>query len=359
MRLSIVDLAQVPPGGNARSAFANSIALAQRAEELGYHRFWVAEHHGIGGSIASSCPPVLIGQIAAATRSIRVGSGSVLLDYTNPMPVAEQFQVLHAMFPDRIDLGIGRASSGSPTVDHALRGRSSTAVDAGTEGSDSDPVAGLMALMEHEARVTEVVRWIDRDFPDDHPYARVELLPGVDSGPQVWLLGASLASAALAGRLGLPYCYAAFINPLQARAAFAIYRGAFRPAMSANRLESPYAMLGVHLCCAETDEEAARLRASADLFHLDLAARAAGPDAGRPAPLLDPDSAVRALDGCDVPAHLASRQLSGGPERVRALLDELGAATSADEIIIQDLVADHAARVRSYELIAEACASGA
>jgi alkanesulfonate monooxygenase SsuD/methylene tetrahydromethanopterin reductase-like flavin-dependent oxidoreductase (luciferase family) len=347
MRLSIVDLATVPPGGTASDAFAHSVALAQTAERLGFHRYWVAEHHGVGSAVASACPEILVARIAAATMTIRVGSGTVLLNYTRPLRVAETFRSLHAMFPGRIDLGLGRAAS-PEVVDAALRPPS---MDAGGYSDPSQAGAGMLdglgAWMAHEEDLTEVLAWLGGSFSDDDPRAGVRLVPGVSGGPEPWLLGSSPTSAMLAGRLGLRYGFAAFFNPEMAAAALRIYRASFQPSSASGAIEEPWSMLAVNACCAESDRDAARLRASAELFYRQ------GEGIDRP-PLRDAEAAVAELGGVPEPTPRWARHLSGGPTSIRAQLEQLASEVEADEVMVQDLIADPAERVHSYELLAGA-----
>lgn len=348
MRLSIVDLGPVPCGGTSADALANTVRLAQVAEEAGYHRYWIAEHHGRGETFASSNPEVIVGHVAAATETIRVGSGGVLLNHYSPFKVAETFRLLHALHPGRIDLGFGRAD-GLPIVDFALTKDRAAAPEPG------DRMAGMMAWLAAEEQACELVDWLDGSFPADHPFAGVPLLPGVGGGPEPWLLGASTASAALAGRLGIRFCFAGFLNPAGAVGALRAYRHTFATAepgaATASRVATPYAMLALNVACAPTDTEADRLRASAELFWH----RARHGDVRRE-PLPDPDTAVAALGGPPPPTRLDGegwpRQLSGGPSRLREMLEELAAVTEVDEIILQDLIAVPSARLRSYELLA-------
>jgi luciferase family oxidoreductase group 1 len=283
VKLSIVDLSQLPPGGTASDAYAASVALAVRAEELGYHRYWVAEHHGVGSAIAGACPAVLMTRIAGVTSTMRVGSGTVLLNYTRPLAVAESFRSLHALFPGRIDLGIGRADS-PPVVDACLLG----------DRRELESLEPLGSWMGYETDVSEVVCWLEGGFDDGDPRAAVRLAAGVAGGPEPWLLGSSPTSAMLAGRLGLRYGFASFFNPEMAAAALGIYRASFRPSGGVSGVEEPCAMLAVNVCCAETDGEADRLRSSVELFYQ----RGAGAD--RP-PLQHPDAAVAELGGIPEP----------------------------------------------------------
>ena len=325
MQLSIVDLGQVPASGTCADAFAATVGLAQLAERLGYHRYWIAEHHGRGETFASSNPEVLVAHVAAATTRIRVGSGGVLLNHYSPFKVAEVFRVLHALHPGRIDLGFGRAD-GIPVVDFALK-RDREAPDA----------AGMLAWLAQEEQVRELVDWLTGSFPADHPFADVSLLPGVAGGPELWLLGATTASAALAGRLGLRFCFAGFLNPEGAVGALRTYR--------ATAAAEPHAMLALNMTCAPTDAEADRLRASASLF---WARARRGEDQQRPLP--HPDDALLELGGPPAPDP---RLLSGSPSRLREAIEELVALAGADEVIVQDLIADPAARRESYELLAD------
>jgi luciferase family oxidoreductase group 1 len=355
MRLSIVDLAPVPVGGSASDALSNSVALAQLAERVGYHRYWVAEHHGIGAAIASTCPEVLIARIAAATDTIRVGSGTALLNYSTPFKVAETYRALHAMFGDRIDLGLGRASS-PPIIDAALRPEPDEsfiveASELGGIGTASGRLDDLAAWLAHEDQVAETVAWLVGAFAPSDPRSRVQLVTGGAGGPEPWLLGSSPTSALLAGRLGLRYGFAAFFDPMAAAMALRAYRASFQPSAWPDAPTDPHAMLAINLCCADTDDEADRLRASVEHFYR------CGGDIDRP-PLVDASTAVSELGAVPEPTLPGTgplpRHLSGSPERVRLLIDQLAEECQADEIMIQDLIADPGDRLRSYELIAAA-----
>jgi luciferase family oxidoreductase group 1 len=330
----MVDLSPVPAGGTAVDAFVDSVELAQRAERLGYRRFWVAEHHANSGG-AGSNPEVLIARVAALTERIRVGSGTVLLNHYSPFKVAEVFRVLHAMSPGRIDLGLGRAN-GKPIVDYALqRDRS-----------------GIQRFDDYEEQVAEVVAWIDRAFPADHPFAKVRLHPGVDDGPEPWVLGSSSDSAVVAGRWGLRYCFAGFINPRGATEAAAAYRRHFGPSPFPSGVEEPYVALGMNVTVGETDAEGDRLRSTVELFYRRLRA-----GIRRRGPLPTPEEAVAELGGVPAPSEVAPgswpQHISGGPERIREMLEIMAADVGAREIVIQDLIARRDDRLRSYELLAE------
>ena len=224
MRLSVLDLSPIPPGGTATDAYANSVALAQAAEAAGYRRYWVAEHHGIGHAIAGACPEVLVGRIAAATSTIRLGAGVALLNYSTPLRLAETYNALAAMYGDRIDLGIGRAAS-APAVEAALHPEpiADPWSMGAEESSTPSPLDAMAALMSYEDNVGELVAWLGGTSAHTDPRAGVRVVTGPGPGPDPWLLGTSMTSAMLAGRLGLPYGFAAFFNPNEAAAALSAY----------------------------------------------------------------------------------------------------------------------------------------
>ena len=344
-RYSVLDISPIPPAGTATDAFRQSAELIGLAERAGYERYWVAEHHGIGYRNAGSAPEVLIAHLATLTSRIRVGSGAVLVDKYRPYKVADTFRVLHALFPGRIDLGVGRGSS-PPPVEAAL----SAAGD-----DDGDPMfaalAAATALMRYSEQLAELLAWLEHDFEPDHPYAPYPLSPHVAGGHQPWLLGSSPASAVLAGQLGMRYCFAAFLNPRDAPSVLSIYRSAFR---SSFRGAAAQAMLAVSAVCAPTDEEADLLRAGAELHARRIAER----DPAVDLPLPIPARALAELGHAPAPVTVEPgnwpRHLSGSPERMREQLALISAETGAEELMICDLIGDHAARMRSYELLAEA-----
>lgn len=334
MQLSIVDTSQVPAGQTAVEALAATAELARLADRLGYARYWLAEHHGAGRMNASSSPEVMIARVASVTGRIRVGSGGVLLNHHSAFRIAETFRLLHAMFPGRVDLGLGRATGG-PVVDLALqRDRSRR-----------------LHLDDHGEQIVEVLAWLDRAFPDDHPFASTPLFPGVAGNPEPWVLGSSPSSAAVAGALGLPYCFAGFISPTAVGSALDAYRRAFRPSPSPTGVSEPRTMVGVNVSCGETEEEASRLRASVELFYERLFR-------GEIRPLPAADDAVAELGGLPAPSRYAAgdwpRSISAAPDRLRELLETMADEVGADELILQDLISDRADRRRSYELIAGA-----
>jgi len=335
MDLSLVDLSPVPDGGTATQAFANTVETARQAEALGYRRFWVAEHHGRADSIAGTTPEVLLGHLAAETDSIRLGSGAVLLNHYSPFKVAEAFGVLDALAPGRIDAGLGRAN-GSPAADRAL----------GTRRRVQNPDE------DHEQKIEAVVNHLYDDYPDDHAYSDLTI-PRSDGDPPVpWVLGSSPSSAAIAGELGLAYCFAAFIRPGFAAHSVEAYRDQFESSGLAGGLEEPRAMIAVNAVCGETDEEAARLRAVAEATFARIQ-RGAG---GRPETVQDaidelggvPDPTPATLDEDEWP-----RSISGGPATLAGLLDQLADRVGADEVMIQGGAPDHDRTLRSHELLAD------
>ena len=351
--LSVADLSHLSVGGDAAQALANSVDLARLADDLGYARYWVAEHHGDARVVASCAPEVLIGHIAATTSRIRVGSGAVLANWVSPIRVAETYQVLSALHPGRIDLGLGRADSPIPFVDIALTIDRDAAAER--EAAGPDPLAAMTSWLAHEERINEILSWLG-GFPLGHPFASIAV-PRMAEGPQPWLLGASIDSALLAARMGIGFCYGAFINPRDAVGALGMYRNTFRPSALGGRSE-PQSMLAINLCCAETDGAADRLRASVELFHRRAAS------GGERAPLVDPTDAIAEL-GADpsptTPSSLAAGawplSFSGGPARVQELISEMVATTRVDEVIVQDMIAHQDDRLNSYRLISEALGS--
>ncbi len=329
MRLSVLDQSPVSEGGTGADALRNTLDLARLADELGYHRYWVAEHHG-GPMLASASPEALIGPIATVTGRIRVGSGGVMLPHYSPFKVAETFTVLAALFPGRIDLGIGRAAGTDPLTTFALqRDRRDAAPD------------------DFPQQLPELLAYFDDSLPADHPFARLaEILPGRPELPVPWLLGSSPQSAIWAAQLGLPYAFADFINPGGAAIA-AEYRRRF----SAERdLAAPLTAVACWVLCADSDEEAARL-ASSSRMTLTLLRR------GQLIPVPPPEKALEFLasEGKPLNGQLAGRRgIVGSPETVRAGVERIASEYGAEEVIVVTITHDHDARRRSYELLAEA-----
>ncbi|MGB9963536.1 LLM class flavin-dependent oxidoreductase [Halobacterium hubeiense] len=336
MDLSVVDLSPVPEGGTATDAYANTVAAARQAERLGYSRFWVAEHHGRGDTLAGTTPEVLLGHLAAETDAIRLGSGAVLLNHYSPLKVAEQFGALDALAPGRVDAGLGRAN-GSPAVDRAL----------GTDRHVSNPDE------DHREKIEAVVAHLHDDFPDGHAYADIEIPRSAERAPEPWVLGSSPSSAEIAGKLGLRYCFAAFIRPQFAVHAFEQYREAFEPSALPGGVDEPEGMVAVNAVCAETDEAAARLRATAEASFQRL-------KRGETGTVPSVEEAVDELGGVPEPTPATldedewPRAISGSPETLAGLLEQLADRVGVDELMIQHTVADHDDALRSHELVADA-----
>jgi luciferase family oxidoreductase group 1 len=318
MLLSVLDQTPVSEGSSGPEALQNTLDLARTADGLGYHRFWLAEHHGL--SLAGPSPEVLIGPVAAATERIRVGSGGVMLPHYSPFKVAENFSLLAGLYPGRIDLAIGRASGTDPLTTYALqRDRREVAPD------------------DFPQQLAELLAHYDGTFPADHPFARLgRSFPGGEERPEIWLLGSSAQSAVWAAQLGLPYAFADFINP----------RGAEIVASYRKRAAEPRTAIGVWAICAETDAEAERLATSIAMSFAMLRQ-------GRPIAVPTPERASRYLAQHGDPAS-GRRRIVGSPETVRAGIEAVAAEYGTDEVILVTITHDHAARRRSYELIADA-----
>ncbi|MEV4421101.1 MsnO8 family LLM class oxidoreductase [Patulibacter sp. NPDC049589] len=333
MKVSIVELGTVRPGETEVDGLADAVVTARHADALGFHRVWFAEHH-LASSNASHHPELLIAAAGAVTRGIRVGSGSVLLNHYSPFKVAEMFQQLEAMYPGRVDLGMGRATSGQ-VIDLALQpDRASRPVD------------------DHRERVSEVLAWLYERFPDGHPFAGHPLMPSVPHVPQTWPLGSSSQGPALAGELGLGYAFAGFIHPLLATDALQEYRRAFRP--RGFDAEHPRAMLAVNVAMGEDDADGDRLALSAKGFYARLMRGGIG------ATMPTPEQALRELAPAqrDEPTTIVGdrwpRFVAGGPERVRATLEQMLEASGADELMCQNLIAAPEDRRGSHARIAAA-----
>jgi luciferase family oxidoreductase group 1 len=331
MRVSVLDQSPIPEGQGGADALRNTLELAQHADRLGFHRYWVAEHHG-GPTLAGAAPEVLIGPIAASTRQIRVGSGGVMLPHYSPLKVAEAFSILAALFPGRIDLGLGRASGTDPLTTCALqRDRSRAAPD------------------DFEEQLAELLAYLEDDMPEEHPFARYpSVLPGRPEIPERWLLGSSRQSAIWAADLGLSYAFADFINPDGAPLA-AEYRERFA---AAHPNVGSRTAVAVWAICAATAEEANHHAMSA---RMTMRMMRQGQLIAVPSPEKAREyltSIGQPLDGW-VPGR---RGIIGDPPTVAAKLHEAAAQYGADEVIVVSIMYDHDARMRSYELIADAMA---
>jgi luciferase family oxidoreductase group 1 len=319
--LSILDLAPIVQGGSAAESFRNSLDLAQHAERWGYRRFWLAEHHNIPG-VASAATAVVIAHVAGGTSTIRVGAGGIMLPNHSPLVIAEQFGTLESLFPGRIDLGLGRAPGSDQVTANALR---------------RTPMAA-------EAFPRDVAELMDY-FREPEPGQLVRAVPGSGLRVPIWILGSSLFGAQLAAMLGLPFAFASHFAPGSLDDAIALYRSRFQPSAT---LDRPYVMLGVTAVAAETDAEAARLFTSVQQTFIAIRR-------GRPIEVPPPNdefaSQLSPLDRAQLDGVL-SHAIVGSPETVRARLQAFTARTGADELIVASQIHDHAARLRSYEIVA-------
>lgn len=321
--LSVLDLAPIVAGGDARDAFDRSRDLAQHAERWGYRRFWLAEHHGMPG-IASAATAVVMAHVAAGTSTIRVGAGGIMLPNHSPLVIAEQFGTLAALHPGRIDLGLGRAPGSDPVVARALR-RAPTAGD------------------DFPQDVVELLSYFD----DVHPGQRVQAVPGAGLHVPVFILGSSLFGAQVAAMLGLPFAFASHFAPTMLDQALAIYRERFEPSV---HLAAPYVIVAMNAFAADTDEAGAFQFTALQQAFVNLRR-------GMPGPLPPPDAnfpaTLQPFERAMIDEMLACTVV-GSLERVTEGLQRFVDRTEADEVIIAAQVFDHAARLRSFELMAEA-----
>ena len=319
--ISVLDLSPVIAGGTPSDAFRNTVSLARHAEKLGFMRFWLAEHHNMTG-IASAATSVIIGHVAGATSKIRVGSGGIMLPNHSPLVIAEQFGTLESLYPGRIDLGLGRAPGTDQATMHALR-----------RGKSEEDFPALL----------EELRFFLRAPVENQ---RVQAVPGAGLNIPIWLLGSSGFSAALAGKLGLPFSFAAHFSPENTLPALELYRRNFQPSET---LEKPYAMVALNVIAAGSDEEAKRLATSQHQSFLRLIR-------GMPGRLQPP---VDSMEGLWTPQERAALEMRlggsaiGNPETVKSKLNVFLESTQADELMIHTMVYDHSARLRSYEILAD------
>ncbi|HEU4852050.1 MAG TPA: LLM class flavin-dependent oxidoreductase [Telluria sp.] len=320
---SVLDLAPINKGSDASTSFHRSRDLAQHAERWGYHRFWMAEHHGMPG-IASAATSVLLAHIAEGTSTIRVGAGGIMLPNHSPLLIAEQFGTLEALYPGRVDLGLGRAPGSDHATARALRRNLS---------SDAD---------EFPQDVAELI-----DYLSDAPRNPVMAVPGRGLKVPIWILGSSLFGAQLAAAFGLPYAFASHFAPAQMMDAIRIYRSSFRPSA---QLDKPYVMLGFNVFAADTDEEAQVMATSMQQAFVNLRS-------GRPSRLQPPVPGYLERLG---PAErgmldsVLSASAIGSAETVARQLQEFVARTGADELMLTSQVFDHAQRLRSFEIAMQA-----
>jgi len=320
--LSVLDLSPITEGGDAAQSFRNTLDLAQHAERWGFRRFWLAEHHGMPG-IASAATAVLIAHVAGGTRTIRVGAGGIMLPNHSPLVIAEQFGTLEALFPGRVDLGLGRAPGSDAATARALRRNLA---------GDAD---------EFPRDVLELI-----DFMSDEPQQKVRAVPGTGAKVPVWILGSSLYGAQLAAMLGLPYAFASHFAPQQLMQAIELYRALFKPSQ---HLDKPRVMLGYNVFAADTDEEARVLATSMQQSFVNLRS-------GRPGRLPPPRPGFHEQAG---PAERAlldtvlTCTAIGSPQTVRERVRDFVLRTGADELMIACAMHDHRARLRSYEILAD------
>ena len=322
--LSILDLSPIAEGMDAGTALRNSVDLARHAEQWGYRRYWLAEHHNMPG-IASAATAVAIGLVAGETSTIRVGAGGIMLPNHAPLVIAEQFGTLEALYPGRIDLGIGRAPGTDQLTAYALRRNLNSDID------------------QFPRDVVELMGY----FEDPEPGQRVRAVPGAGLHVPIWILGSSLFGAQLAAALGLPYAFASHFAPAALTEALEVYRRTFKPS---EQLAEPYVMLGMNVCAAPTDDEARFLRSSSQQSFVSLRR-------GRPGPLPPPVANFEATlseEDQQILAGISSCSATGDPETVKREIADFAERTGADEIIITAHIYDHQARLRSFEIAAGA-----
>jgi luciferase family oxidoreductase group 1 len=325
MRLGILDQSPVRSGSSAAAAVQETLELAEAAERLGYHRYWLAEHHATPG-LAGSCPEVLIAAVAARTSRIRVGAGGVMLQHYSPLKVAEHFRMLETLYPGRIDLGIGRAPGSDQRTARALR-----------EGPDA----------YFPQQVADLLGWLRDELPPDHPHRGVRAMPAAPGMAEVWLLGSTDQSAAVAAQLGTAFSFAHFISGAGGPQVIDAYRRTFR---ASPWLAEPRVSVAVFVVCADTAAEAERLSRSRDLFLLRLYTGQPGPypsvEEAESYPYTPRDLALI--------EHSRQRTIAGAPEQVCQRLQAFAGEHDADELVIVTITHDAKARRRSYELLAEA-----
>lgn len=325
LKLSVLDLVPLTAESTATQAIGHMIELARMAEAAGYTRFWLAEHHGMP-NIASSAPEILIARVARETERIRVGAGGIMLPNHAPLRIAEAFHTLEAMYPGRIDLGIGRAPGTDPATSAALR-----------------PFDAEL----FPSQLQELIMLSRRAFPPGHPFHTVRVVPEDVSLPPVWVLGSSGATAQLAARLGLGYGFASHFSFTPPDSALKTYRSAFRPS---EQFPRPYVILAVTVICAPTDEEADFLAGTMDLTWVRLRR-------GEPGRLASPEEAARyefTPEERAIAQQYRSLAFVGSPDTVRRGIERFAARAGADEVMVSSMMYRHEDRVRSYQLLAEA-----
>ncbi len=340
MKLSVLDQSPIITGHTAADAIAATLELAQAAETLGYQRFWLAEHHGLL-SLADPCPEVLLARIGSLTKTIRIGTGGILLPYYAPFKVAEQFRMLEALFPGRMDLGIGRAPGGDLKTARAVSGWTTGGAYNGGEHF-ADQVAELIALL-------------DAALPPEHPYADVPLQPAGATAPQIWVLGSSDYGGALAAHLGLRFAFAHFINAFDGQPVTQAYRDDFKPAPHAANTRgavtpAPHLAIAVFAICANTQAEADRYAEAVDVRRVQMAY-----GINAPIPSLE-EARTRAQHFSDRDRMVVERErpraIIGTPDFVADRIAELAELFVADEVVVLSVAPDYGVRLKSYELLA-------
>jgi luciferase family oxidoreductase group 1 len=330
VRLSILDQSPIIRGHTPRRAIEETLALARRADELGYQRYWLAEHHAIA-ALADPCPEVLVARLGAETKRLRIGTGGVLLPYYSAFRTAESFRMLEALYPGRIDLGIGRAPGGDARTAHAVSG------------------GGFPDASRFPEQVQEVAAHLDGTLPKGHPFEAVRVQPEVDTQPEVWLLGSSDYSGALAAELGLPFSFAHFINPRGGEAVAQSYRSRFRPGREAK----PRVMVCTFAICAPSDEEAERLAAPIDLRRLHMALNV-------DSPFPTDEEAARHRYSDEERSFVMgqrARAVLGSPQTCRREIEAMAGRYGADEVMVLTITGSYETRRRSYELLIDAFAN--
>lgn len=328
--LSALDQSPIPEGSTANEALAQTARLAQELERLGYHRFWVSEHH-FTTSLAGSSPEVLISHLGAKTKTIRIGSGGVMLPHYSPYKVAENFRVLEALYPNRIDLGVGRAPGGMPLATRALQeGRTDNGVD------------------RYPLQITDLIAYLHDAVDDRHPFAGLKATPVIPTAPELWLLGSSDESARLAAQAGSAFAFAHFINGFGGTEAMRWYQKHFRPSFFGQK---PRSIVAVFVICAETEEEANVLASSLDLSILLL--EKGGRTGGVPSVETALAYPYTDFDRYRI-AENRKRMIVGSKEQVRERILQMSKAYNTTEFMIVSMTHDFEARIRSYQLLAEA-----
>lgn len=330
MKLSILDPVQIPSGKTSAEAIQGSIALAQLAESLGYHRYWLVEHHAVSYEV-NPAPEVLAVALGYATKTIRIGVGGVLLNHYSPYKVAEALRTLNALFPQRIDVGIGRATAGF-LADMALKRHRNV------ETPD-----------DHAQQTEELLGWLGNDLPDSSPFHSIKIMPDQEAGPLPWILAATEASAKRAAQLGLPLACSAFHVPENAPVAMKVYHEHFKPSSFAAGVQQPQSLLAVRLIIGETQEEAERLA-----MPMRASFKQRRKDNIMPEYLPTPEEAIEQI-GELLPAETAAwpAYVIGSPERIKAIIERMVSETGVGEVMVQDVIHDTELRMRNYELLSK------